>query len=222
MSTAVTRLDGRPFVPPTGRSILTGVTRTLIDVADPKPEDFDMRDIALSLAHQERFAGSNPLHPTIAQHSLAVEHIAGMLVPDQMSGNVGQDIMALRRAALMHDAGELVVSDISSIVKQELRPLLRGAAARNSVLTHAASRFDRLERLARDAIEARFNCAPGEWAGVVHEADQLALAFEMNGWWEEAQPPVWVQDDLYIHNCYRLPDGGEWAFARRADVLGMR
>jgi hypothetical protein len=51
----------------------------LVDLLDMRPEDVLLSDIAAGLAHQERFTGHSPLHPTVAQHSLAVEHIAADL-----------------------------------------------------------------------------------------------------------------------------------------------
>lgn len=214
---------------PTGREILTGVTRTMIDVTAPRPEQIHLADIARSLARQQRFTGHCPLQPTIAQHSLAVEYIARRLMPDQISPLVERATAerVLGRAALMHDAGEMIVSDINGAVKKAMRPRETGAMS-------SESWFDVFEARAMRAIVARFGCSDEGWEGVVHEADCLACAYEMawDGWCPDAVPPAWVVEDPYVQRCYRAPnqvpggmpykDGGEAAFLRRAAALGLR
>src|ERR1044071_4765295 len=64
---------------PHGRGILTGVTRQSIDITCPKVGQIDIRDIARSLARQERYTGHCPLRPTVARHSVAVAYIAARL-----------------------------------------------------------------------------------------------------------------------------------------------
>lgn len=192
----------------TGREILTGVTRKLIDVTNPRPEDIDMRDIARSLAHQERFTGHCPLRPTVAQHSLACLDVMSALLDtaNVLSGRWQQPL----RAALMHDAAEYIVSDINCAVKQALRK--RG--------TLAVSSFDELELRAEAAIAAAYGCAVGEWGGLVHEADILACSYEMawGGWCADARPPIWLDD---LGACYQSSDGGELEFLAAAARLGM-
>src|SRR3954464_11989020 len=85
----------------------------LVDLAAFRPEDVLLSDIATSLAHQDRYTGHCPLHPTVAQHSLAVEHIALYLLPDEMAVDTDPQAAALQlsRAALMHDAEEAYTSD---------------------------------------------------------------------------------------------------------------
>lgn len=208
----------------------------LIDLVNPQVDDILMADIAVSLAAQERFTGHCPLKPTIAQHSLAVEHIVGELwarpdndgaVPIWPSAPV-----ELLREALMHDAAEAYVSDLSSPAKQALRAVLRGAAARNSSRTRAAdSMFDKLEHGIMLAVRERFGVT-SSWGDLVHEADVLAYEYESGyaGWNPYASAPDWLKRDLYVARCYGghemsnefLVDGGEAAFLRRAAALGMR
>lgn len=213
---------------PTGHEILTWHGR-MIDLTDPRPESIFMEDIAASLAHQERFTGHCPLRPTIAQHSLAVEHIASVLAPREQAADPRQ-AARLSRAALMHDAAEFLVGDASGAVKLLMRGALSGAAARNSSRARAyASAFDKLETAASAAIVERFDCADTGWEEIIHEADCLACAYEMAhaGWCPEAAPPDWLKRDLYVQRCYSgmrpsdMLDGGEAAFLRCARALGM-
>ncbi len=199
---------------PTGREILTGVTRTMIDVTNPLPSDLFLVDIASSLAHQERFTGHCWLRPTVAQHSLAVEHIAGLLMPDEVGGDRTAFELGLRRAALMHDATEMVVSDVNGAVKKAMR----------AGFMDGVSAFDLLEQRAEAAIAERFDCANlPDYEGIVHEADCLACSYEMQwgGWCPEAKPPAWVVVSPYISRCYQTHDCGANAFLRRARALGL-
>lgn len=209
----------------------------LIDLVNPQVDDILMADIAVSLAAQERFTGHCPLKPTIAQHSLAVEHIVGELWARE---DGAADIAwaapgALLREALMHDAAEAYVSDLSSPAKQALRAVLRGAAARNSTRTRATdSAFDKLEDGIMLAVRERFGIS-NAWGDLVHEADVLAYEYESGyaGWNPYASAPDWLKRDRYIAACYGLrfvgtsivvrdnDDGGEAAFLRRAAALGM-
>lgn len=231
---------------PTGREVKTGVTRQLIDVTAPRPEQIDIRDIARSLARQERFTGHCPLRPTVARHSVAVMHIArvllhkepeGWLPPTRFPGLLFMgNVDEASRAALMHDAPEYLVSDLNGAVKQDLRPMLRGAALRASDRERGTSRFDRLETAAELAIAERYGCAIGPWEELVHEADTLACAYEMkyDEWEPRACPPQWALDDVNLAHIYGLMygfrsptldfvhDGGEARFLLEARKLGMK
>lgn len=189
---------------PTGREVLTR-SGLLIDLLAPKPEQIRLSDIAASLAHQERFTGHCPLHPTVAEHSVAVEHI-GAQAYRQRHGVVAP--IPLRRALLMHDAAEYLVSDLSGAVKWQLRSNPAGQ-----------SRFDRLESRAQAAIAARFDIDFARWEEEVHEADCMACAYEMayGGWCAEARPPSW----LVIDRHYRRHGGGALEFVLGAEDLRL-
>jgi 5'-deoxynucleotidase YfbR-like HD superfamily hydrolase len=212
-------------ISPTAIRVASG---RLVDLLYTRLEDVLLSDIAAGLAHQERFTGHCPLHPTVAQHSLAVEHIAVELWcrsepakdPDRGS------LAAMRRAALLHDAAEAYVSDVSSPAKRALRAITVDWYS-------GESNFDSLEGDVQAAIDARFDCAPGNWAGLVKEADDLAYLYESKyaDWGEpDRELPDWLKRDLYVARCYGehpqsgefLVDGGEAAFLRRAAALGMR
>ncbi len=210
----------------TGREILTGVTRQLIDVTEPKPEQIDMRDIALSLSQQVRFTGHCPLRPSIAAHSLACEYIAGVLLAADPWRALA-DHTAPRRAALMHDAAEYLVSDINGAVKREMRPELRGVAARNSARTHGTSKFDVLEALAQAAIVERYGCSVAGHEELIHGVDCLSCAYEMawGGWCADARPPAWMGEAPHRMRLADIYAGGprhhELLFLDRAHELGM-
>lgn len=177
----------------------------MIDAAAPVAPS--IADIAASLAAQVRFAGHNPSQPTVAQHCLVVERIAV-----ELCLRANSSLRALeraQRAALMHDASEALVGDTVGAVKM----LMRAGAD--------ASRFDELEDLAQAAIEERYDCSSKGCEELVHEADCLACAFEMQGWHPTASVPSWTRL-LPLGPLYRSVDGGERAFSARAHKLGMR
>lgn len=214
---------------PTGREVLTGVTRRLIDVTNPRPEDIDIRDIARSLARQERFTGHCPLRPSVAAHSLAVEYIgrqlidAGGQVCVRESESTSGGIQDALKALLLHDAPEFLVSDLNGAVKQDMRPLLKGAAARLSTAVRGRSRFDLLEDRAEAAIAARFGYDSEAHDALIHEADVLACAYEMSydGWTLDAHPPEWMLADAELARIYR-PSSGWYAGGNSETVTELR
>lgn len=76
-----------------------------IDLADPKPEQITMMDIAHHLAHICRFTGAVSSFYSVAQHSVLV----ASLVP-----------MELTLPALLHDAHEAYLGDVATPLKQAL------------------------------------------------------------------------------------------------------
>ncbi len=202
---------------PTSIRLASGL---LIDLLDPDPTCIRLTDIASSLARQERFNGHCPLHPTVAEHSLAVEYIGRQLIPDEMEYRQGE-INMLRRALLMHDAVEAYVGDVSAPAKRALRDLQGWPV----------SRFDELEGRIDDVVARVFGYYDlgGEWGGLIHQADQLAYEYESSfRGWGSATPPDWGVLDPYVQRCYRplvaddMHDGAESMFLIQADILGMR
>lgn len=82
-----------------------------LDLLDPTPMDIEIEDIAHGLAFVARWNGqTRGDYPySVAEHSLLVERIFGMLAP---GGPV-----RWRLAALLHDAPEYVIGDMISPVK---------------------------------------------------------------------------------------------------------
>lgn len=76
-----------------------------VDVQDPKPEQFDIKDIAYALSNTCRFNGHSAGFYSVAEHSVAV----ALRLPTH-----------LRLAGLLHDATEAYLGDIPSPIKQFL------------------------------------------------------------------------------------------------------
>jgi len=123
-----------------------------IDLANPRPEDIEIRDIAWSLAHTIRFNGHLEYQISVAQHSICV----AQLVPAH-----------LRLAALLHDALEAYLGDIVRPVKRFLQ-------------SHGVD-IDELEDEWKELIWRRFECTPktAEDRRVIAAADDLQLASEI-------------------------------------------
>lgn len=99
-----------------------------LDLLDPSPLDVEIEDIAHGLAFVARWNGqTRGEHPySVAEHSLLVEQIFGMIVPGCED--------RWRLAALLHDAPEYVIGDMISPVKAAVGP---GYAALDARLTRA-------------------------------------------------------------------------------------
>lgn len=79
------------------------------DLADPKPEQIDMWDVASALANSSRYNGHAGRY-SIAEHSVRVW---------QWVRDTGAGIDA-QRSALTHDAHEAVTGDVPSPIKKAL------------------------------------------------------------------------------------------------------
>lgn len=196
-------------VSPTCIRLASGV---LLDLAAPDPTLVCLSDIATSLSRQERFTGHSLLRPTVAQHSLAVEWIAGEML---RGGEDGERLRnpaappdcdparldrAVRRAALMHDATEAYCSDVSAPAKRAMR-------GENVMGETIPSDFDVLEARLAPVIADALRCAvPEGFAGLIHQADTLAYQYESCwcGWGADTEPPPsWVERSPYVRRCYR-------------------
>jgi hypothetical protein len=197
---------------PTGTSILTWSGQS-VELTAPDPATIRIEDIAAGLAHQERFTGQCPLRPTIAQHSLAVRYIATELWARQFD-DPQTPPPALGRAALMHDAAEAYVGDCSGAVKLLMRSFTE------------FSSFDRIESRLQHVINTRYDCAPGDYDDLVHEADCLACAYEMAYmlWEPTAKVPDWLHRSSRMAQIYfpAAQDGGMIGFILAASGLGMK
>lgn len=76
-----------------------------VSVQDPKPDQFDIKDIAYALSNTCRFNGHCAGFYSVAEHSVAV----ALRLP-----------VDLRLAGLLHDATEAYLGDIPSPIKQFL------------------------------------------------------------------------------------------------------
>lgn len=126
-----------------------------LDLLHPAPEDIAIDDIAHGLARVARWNGqTRGRHPfSVAQHSLLVERIAGLLDPALPK--------AARLTALLHDAPEYVIGDLISPFK-----VVMGDA------------YKAVERRLLVAIHHRFGLPASTDATLVKQADQIAAFCE--------------------------------------------
>lgn len=204
---------------PTGREMLTHSGR-MADLSALRAQDICLEDIAYHLAGQERFGGAHPRRPNVAQHSLAVEHIACELWARNgpMDGSAPVDFGELRRAALMHDAAEAYVGDCTGAVKKLMRDELSDPYGGDS------SAFDLLEGHAERVIFDKYSIDISRAVEeIVHEADCIACAYEMQlDGWCATDCPAWALADKRLAALYRLPQGlAARVFGERAAALGL-
>lgn len=123
---------------------------------DPRPEDFDIEDIAHGLAHVCRFSGQCRKFYSVAQHSVI------------LSENV---LPEYSMEALLHDATEAYIGDIPGPLKAFL-PEYSAVEAR--IWTALAQRFDLPpepsmavkvadSRILGDEARALFSKPPANW-----------------------------------------------------------
>jgi len=78
-------------------------------IKDPRPEDFNLEDVAHHLSHVNRFSGGTTFPYPVARHSVLCYHLTG-LIPGATTG--------LKRWALAHDIPEFVIGDHIRPVKK--------------------------------------------------------------------------------------------------------
>lgn len=129
-----------------------------LDLLDPSPLDIEIEDIAHGLARVARWNGQTEGEHafSVAEHSLLVETIAGVLSPSLER--------RYRLAALIHDAPEYVIGDLISPFKAAL-----------------ALDYKAFEEKLLAAIHVRFGVPavlPEEITKLVKRADKIAAYYE--------------------------------------------
>ncbi len=101
-----------------------------LDLIDPSPLDVEIADIAHGLARVARWNGQTqgPHIFSVAQHTLVVEAIAGVLIPSLSD--------RWRLTILLHDAPEYVIGDIISPFKAVLGDAYKGTEKRLLAAIH--------------------------------------------------------------------------------------
>lgn len=137
-----------PFPHDRGATVIATSTG-YFDLADPRPEDISLADIARALSRINRFTGHGYRMISVARHSVNC-------YAESTRRGLPLDV---RRLALMHDAAEAYVGDVSRPLKQLL------------------PEYKRIEARVWSAVVARFGLSevlPAE----VKEIDNLALISE--------------------------------------------
>jgi hypothetical protein len=86
-------------------AIIETVSGRMVDVLNPQPEDFDIKDIAISLGNLCRFNGQVKRFYSVAEHSV--------LMMDNVPAEYGI-------YALLHDAAEAYISDVVRPLKANM------------------------------------------------------------------------------------------------------
>lgn len=128
-----------------------------LDLLDPSPLDVEIGDIAHGLARVARWNGQTVGEHafSVAQHSLLVEEIAGLMDPELRPKE--------RLAVLLHDAPEYVIGDMISPFKAVMGGAYKAVEARLAAAIHqrfslAAEMAPRLKTLTKkaDQVSAYF------------------------------------------------------------------
>ncbi len=106
----------KPKTSPAPRAWQRMLSGRRLDLLDPSPLDIEIEDIALGLSREVRWNGQTvgEWGYTIAEHSLLVEEIVGLLKPTAKKEH--------RLAALLHDAPEYVIGDLITPFKYAIGP----------------------------------------------------------------------------------------------------
>ena len=175
-----------------------------VDLANPRPEDIKLADIAHAMAGINRFTGHGDLFISDAQHCVLVSE----LVPYE-------------RAfwGLLHDAAEAYLGDVSSPLKALLRLYSGGGYLHGK----PASVYDLLEERFHEAISARFGVPRQD----VKYWDVVACLTERrdNGPHTAGGDEPWFGGEYVLPRAPLVP----WTSARaksvflcRAEQLGIR
>ncbi|MCZ4280904.1 HD family hydrolase [Kiloniella laminariae] len=129
-----------------------------LDLLDPSPLDVEIQDIALGLSREVRWNGqtTGEWGYSIAEHSLLVEEIVGLLKPDASKED--------RLAALLHDAPEYVIGDLITPFKYAI-----------------GSSYKELELRLMEAIHVSFGLPanlPERLNKLIKRADRMAAYLE--------------------------------------------
>jgi hypothetical protein len=89
-------------------SLVRTISGKVIDVLDPDPRAISLEDIAHHLSMECRYGGAVKRHYSVAEHSIWVGLMAGVIDP------------AARIHGLMHDRAEYLIKDVQRPLKKKL------------------------------------------------------------------------------------------------------
>jgi hypothetical protein len=131
----------------------------LVYLLDPRPEDFDPRRTALTLANEHRYVGNFGPY-SVAQHAVLVSQVAESLLWD-VDADRPRGACPYNRAlaALHHDDSEYITGDLPQPVKSLLPD------------------FKALEKSFEPALERRYNIDLSD--ALIKEADRIVFCAEI-------------------------------------------
>jgi hypothetical protein len=173
-------------------------TGRYVDLADPKPETFDLRDIAHALANTCRFGGHSRVFYSVAEHAVRV---ADKLIDEHYSD------FAL--AGLHHDDAEAYLGDIPRPLKPLLgEPYRAMTRAVDDAITEA------LGNLWGESYYLRCNQVRSADEWMLHVEARSMMASAGQGW--SLGPPRWP---VYGMQLGMEPYEAEALFLRRHEQL---
>ena len=165
----------------------------LVDLANLKPTDICIEDIACALAGQARFNGiTRPVY-SVAQHSV----LCSLMAPE------GYEL-----SALMHDAHEYILGDIS----RPVATLIKCALVGNPEVEYIKEDVDYI-------IRERFGIDIPFWIDQIVEIDNRMLATEMvrffgtnyldgfEPYYDDMNGPIWDTEQaerMFLDRFYEL------------------
>ena len=189
----------------------------IVDLADPKPEDICIEDIAHALARICRFAGHTDRFCSVAAHSLAVEQEVNVRWPAGAEDGDVQAPTVFALAALLHDAAEAYVGDVSRPLKALLRQRPVELAGRPT--------YEQVEWRVQAAIAERFGFAPDLFfLPAIKDADLAILHEESRTLMSRSTLVVDRRPERPASVGIRVldPEAGEALFLRRFQDLAAR
>ena len=167
-----------------------------LDLANPRPEDFTLADVARGLSHICRFGGQIGRFYSVAEHSC---HCAFLALMDGRGPSAAL-------ACLMHDAAEAFVGDIV----KPLKVMLRG--------------YDEVEKSVECTIARKWGIDFDTTAGVVKEIDRSMLIAERRALFS-ADKAKWTGEDavkkVQVNIGCWSPDLAMRLFIQQAKELGV-
>jgi 5'-deoxynucleotidase YfbR-like HD superfamily hydrolase len=175
-----------------------------LDLLDPSPLDIEISDIAHGLARVARWNGQTTGEHafSVAQHSLVVEDICGILEPGLEA--------RWRLAALLHDAPEYVIGDMISPFKAALGLDYKTFEARLEAAIHI--RFglpphtpQAVKALIKKADQASAFYEAVQLAGFSHEEALNLFGAPPGGPRVDVAPwPTGMAEQRYLDRCHAL------------------
>ena len=157
---------------------------------DPRPEDFDIQDIAHALSNVCRFTGHCTSFYSVAQHSVSV---ARSLPPK------------LQLQGLLHDGSEAYLCDVARPVK----PLLRGYKAIERGVSLQLNRAFGLPDSLHELVKARDNAILADEAAALMNTPPAPWAFYAEPLGIDIDPlPPLAARSAFLQAFYTLRNGG--------------